>query len=168
MQCLFGRDGLQTGPEVIGRLQPVEASDHGDRRASAGALFQGITAPRRDWIDAAVGRDAEVAVVWSGRTDAFTVWENEFFNRSVGPVYHLSGPVPGGLAQAQVAVDPDDGLLRDSEGRPIEARHALIDASTFLAGRPVARDDGKGLVVYAPGAVIPSGPQNASLRSCSG
>jgi hypothetical protein len=130
-------------------LQPIEASAHGIREASVGALFQGITAPRPDWIDAAVGSKADVAVVWSGRTDAFTVWENEFFNRSVGPVYHLSGPVPSGLAQEQLRIDPDDGLLRDPRGRAVTAPYALVDDSVRLVGREVARDEPKGLAVLA-------------------
>jgi hypothetical protein len=138
----------------VASLQPIEASGQGIRLASAGALFQGISAPRPDWIDSAVGPDADVAVVWSGRTDAFTVWENEFFNRSVGRVYHLTGPVPGGLAQTKLGVDPDDGLLRDPDGRVAEAEYALSDADVYLDGREVARDDGKGLVLYDVGGPL--------------
>src|SRR5262249_40909936 len=45
----------------------LERFDHGFPKASVGALFQGITAPKRDWIDRAVGRNADVAFVYSGR-----------------------------------------------------------------------------------------------------
>ena len=38
---------------------------HGFRRAAVGALFQGITDPHRDWVDRAVGHDANVAVLWT-------------------------------------------------------------------------------------------------------
>ncbi|MEZ5102651.1 MAG: glycosyltransferase family 39 protein [Thermoleophilia bacterium] len=56
--------------------------------ASQGSLFEGIrTTP--DWIDRAVPDGAEVAVVWSGAPSPLAVFENEFFNRSVGPIYRL-------------------------------------------------------------------------------
>ena len=45
----------------------IERFDHGFPKASVGALYQGITAPRRDWVDAAAGRNANVAFVYSGR-----------------------------------------------------------------------------------------------------
>ena len=44
----------------------IQRFDHGFPRASVGALYQGITAPRRDWVDAVVGRNADVAFVFSG------------------------------------------------------------------------------------------------------
>ena len=34
-------------------------------------------------------------VLWAGRTDPHVVWENEFFNRSVGPVYDVGRADPG-------------------------------------------------------------------------
>ena len=37
----------------------------------------------------AVRGDDVVGVLWAGRTDPHVVWENEFFNRSVGPVYDV-------------------------------------------------------------------------------
>ena len=49
----------------------------------------------RDWIDRTVGSNAKVAAVWTGNTDKFTIWENEFFNRSVGTVYATGPPLPG-------------------------------------------------------------------------
>ena len=66
-------------------------------------LFGGITQPRhRDWIDRAVGRTPTSRLVWTGNTDKFTIWENEFFNRSVGTIYTTGPAVPGGLAQTPV------------------------------------------------------------------
>jgi hypothetical protein len=128
-------------------LKPIEAGPQGIRQASAGALFQGIGADRRDWIDAAVGPEQDVAVVWSGLTDAFTVWENEFFNRSVGRVFHLRGPVPSGLAQTPLAIDPADGMFRNDEARLVRAAYALTDDSVPLVGDEIVRDDAKGLAV---------------------
>ena len=66
---------------------PIETGPHSVRQASIGSLFVGDANPHRDWIDRAVGHGADVQVLWSGATSAFTVWENEFFNRSVGRIY---------------------------------------------------------------------------------
>lgn len=125
--------------------QPVDARM---TKASVGALFQGITRPERDWVDQEVGRDADVAVLWTGATDRLTVNQNEFFSRSVRRVYYLHDPVPGALPQGPVSVDLEDGVLRDLEGDPIEAPLLLTDDSLPVAGTPIARDRTKGLVVY--------------------
>ena len=58
-----------------------------------------ITNPHRDWIDRAVGRDAQVAAIWSGNTDRYAIWENEFFNRCVGKVYDLGATLERGPAR---------------------------------------------------------------------
>jgi hypothetical protein len=138
-------------------LPAIENGRHGVRMASLGALFQGITTGTRDWVDRAVGRDAEVAFLWSGRSDAFTLWQNEFFNRSVGPVYELENPLGGGLPSTAVAVGREDGLLRDPEGHPIRSQYVITDDFVPLAGREVARDSLKGVVLLRT-----SGPLRAT------
>ncbi|HVY48367.1 MAG TPA: glycosyltransferase family 39 protein, partial [Minicystis sp.] len=89
-------------------IQPVDSRM---KRASIGAVFQGITRPDRDWITAIVGSSdpTKVAVVWTGATDRLTVNQNEFFNRDVGPIYTTNGAVPGGLAQTPISVDRQTG-----------------------------------------------------------
>lgn len=120
---------------------PIENGRHGMRQASAGALFQGITTGDRDWIDEAVGRDAGVAVVWSGRVDRLVVWENEFFNRSVGRVYHFAAAVPGSLpGQEEVQVGGRGELVG---ARP--ARFVLADDAANVRGEVIARDETKGV-----------------------
>ncbi len=131
---------------------------HGFRRAAIGALYQGITHPNRDWIDRAVGHDTNVAVVWTAcasqecgqprsLTDDKVVWENEFFSRSVGTVYYLHDPVPGGLPERQLTFDAASGWFR-SDGAKIRAPYALVDASVEPVGRLVASDRRKGTFVY--------------------
>jgi hypothetical protein len=125
-------------------LQAIETNPHGGiHHASVGALYGGITR-ERDWVDRAVGRHADVAFVWSGNRDKFTLWENEFFNRSVGGVYDLGASAPGGLPTTQVQIDPRTGVLRGA------GRHAyvLTDTSVNLAGKPVATDKGKQMALY--------------------
>jgi glycosyltransferase involved in cell wall biosynthesis len=126
----------------------IERFDHGFPKASIGALYQGITAPRRDWVDAAVGQNADVAFVFSGKDKTHhpdTLWENEFYNRSIGPVYDLRQPSMGGLPETHVTQRADGVLLAD--GEPVRHAYVLSEESVPLAGAVVARDDLKGMTL---------------------
>ena len=118
------------------------------RYRAAQHLFGGITNAHRDWIDRAVGRTADVGLVWTGRTDKFTVWENEFFNRNVGTIYTTGPAVPGGLAQTPVVVDRRTGYLRRADGTLVRSQYALTDASLELQGRLAAEDAKKQMFLY--------------------
>ena len=128
---------------LIASTQPVERRM---RTASTGALFEGITR-ERDWVDRAVDGDGSVAAIWSGRLDPFSVIQNEFFSRSVGPVYALESPLPGGLPQTPLTRDLATGRLRDPSGDVVRPRYALVDDSIPLAGVVEARDRRKRLRV---------------------
>jgi glycosyltransferase involved in cell wall biosynthesis len=126
----------------------VERFDHGFPKASIGALYQGITAPKRDWIDAAVGPDADVAFLFSGKNpdqQPLTLWENEFYNRSIGPVYDLRQESMGGLPETRVTQRQDGVLL--AGGRAVSHAYVLSEDSVPLAGDVVARDERKGMVL---------------------
>ena len=112
------------------------------------SLFGGIVNPNQDWIDRAVGSNANVAVVWTGHTDKFTIWENEFFNRSVGKVYATGPSLPGDLPETKVTIDPTSGDLLTPAGREIHAQYALADSSLAVEGTIVARDVRKGMDLY--------------------
>jgi glycosyltransferase involved in cell wall biosynthesis len=126
----------------------IERFDHGFPKASVGALFQGITNPRRDWIDAAVGRNADVAFVYSGQNPTeqpLTLWENEFYNRSVGPVYDLRRPSMGGLPETAVRERPDGVLVVN--GRPVRHEYVLSEESVPLCCNVIAQDERKGMAL---------------------
>jgi glycosyltransferase involved in cell wall biosynthesis len=127
----------------------IERFDHGFPKASVGALFQGMTTSRRDWIDAAVGRNADVAFVYSGRDPTLQplpLWENEFFNRSVGPVYDLKQPSLGGLPETKV-VPGADGVLTLPNDAAVRSRYVLTDRSVPLAGKVIGIDEVRDLVL---------------------
>ena len=128
-------------------IHPIHAGPHGMEQAAADALFEGIRVPERDWIDRAVPAGAEVAALWTGRTHRFTVNQNEFFSRSVGPVYTLGGPMPGGFPETAVSVDESSGEVRGGD-ETIQSEYAYTDGSVALDGEPVARDVGLGLTLY--------------------
>ncbi len=126
-------------------IQPVDSRIY---KQSLGALFSGITSRHEDWVDRAAGQKADVSLIWTGNTSEFTVWENEFFNRSVRDVYTVGPPVPGGLPQTRLSVDQYTGLMRRPGGRDVPVRYVLADDSVLLEGRQVARDRVRRLVLY--------------------
>jgi dolichyl-phosphate-mannose-protein mannosyltransferase len=128
-------------------LAAAELGVNGLRSASAGSLYQGITNTQPDWVDRAVGaKEAVVAEIWSGRASVWTLWENEFFNRSVGSVLELN-PAPGGLPASAVAIDPNTGVFRLPSGAAARANYVLADSSIPIAGEEIARDAGRQLAL---------------------
>jgi hypothetical protein len=125
----------------------VENGRHGIHIASLGKRWAGIHAVHPDWLDRAVGRDAQIAYIRTGGASDEALWENEFFNRSVGPVYATDRTrQPDPLPETDV-VRGSDGRLR-ANGRVVEAEYALVDGSTDLVGRVVSEDPGVGLRLY--------------------
>jgi len=134
----------------------IERFDHGFPKASVGALFQGITASKRDWIDATVGRNADVAFLYSGKDPTLQplpLWENEFYNRSLGPVYDLRQPSMGGLPETHVH-ERGDGVLLLPNGRPVRHDYVLTDNSVPLTGKVIGQDDIRGLVLRRTGGLV--------------
>jgi hypothetical protein len=136
--------------------KPIEGKQ---RSASVGALYAGIRASHRDWVDRAVGRDANVAVIWSGSTDRHSIWENELFNRSIGTIYDTGAPLLGDLPEIHVTADRKSGLMRDPDGKAIRSRYVLTDGSVSLRGRVLAEDPLKGILLYRV-----SGPLRQTTR----
>ena len=126
-------------------LWPIESNPHGGiQHASLGALFGGTSSPRRAWIDDRLGHDANVAVLFDSRTmDKFTVWTNEFFNRSVKRVYDVADPTPGGLPETPVKVDPMSGRVTG-----VSAPYVLTSRALQLDEPAVFEDRLKNLAVY--------------------
>jgi glycosyltransferase involved in cell wall biosynthesis/4-amino-4-deoxy-L-arabinose transferase-like glycosyltransferase len=115
-------------------------------RVAAASYVSGVSAPP-SWIDATVGRDADVAVLWSGGND-YRIWINEFWNRSLERVYDLGAPLRGGMPESRVRADGITGVFHDDHGGVIRSRYVLADASVAILGLPLARDKGMGLVLY--------------------
>jgi hypothetical protein len=125
---------------------PLQLWTHSFTRLGASAMHQGIGG-QPSWIDAAVGRDAHVGVLWSGG-NVLAVWENEFWNRSVDRVYDLGGPLPGDMPEVHLAADRATGVLHDARGRTVAEPYVLTHRSVELVGTPVASDSAKKLVLY--------------------
>lgn len=121
------------------------AVDKRTDKASQGALLQGISgAP--DWIDRAVPAGTDVSVLYPGTLEPLKVWENEFFNRSLGSVYAIGVALPGQLPET-VAVIGNDGSVTDRSGNPLSGDFVLSDSSVHLDGKVVASDKARGMAV---------------------
>jgi Dolichyl-phosphate-mannose-protein mannosyltransferase len=109
----------------------------------------GIGSAERDWIDGAVGPAANVTVVWSGvpddRAGWRTVWQAEFFNRSVRDVVALGAPMPHLYAPP---VHLSGRALRDLAGAPVTAQFVLADSRLGLQGTVVATNPSVHQTVY--------------------
>ena len=102
----------------------------------------------RDWIDRSVGRDEDVAFLWTGTSNEFTIWENEIFSRTHRRHLHDRTCCPGGLAQTPVSIDRGTGYVRGPDGRRVLVSHVLTDATGEFGGTVVGEDGVKRLVLY--------------------
>jgi Dolichyl-phosphate-mannose-protein mannosyltransferase len=120
--------------------QPVQAraelASHNARAAGIGG--------RPDWIDDVVRVDDAVGVLWAGRTDPHVVWENEFFNRSVGTVYDVAAPIPGNLPSTPARIGTA-GTVEPNISEPL----LLSDGTLDLRGARRAFDSDTGMSLWA-------------------
>ncbi len=124
----------------------VENGRHGIHQASIASLRAGIRASHLDWIDRAVGPNANVSFLWHSTGEPRPLWNNEFFNRSVRRVYTVNGPDAGDGGLPEIPVrERDDGSLVSARGVP-RVRYAV--SYTDIAGTQVARDPAIGLALY--------------------
>jgi Dolichyl-phosphate-mannose-protein mannosyltransferase len=113
------------------------------------SLRAGGAAADRAWIDHAVGRHADVVALWSATGERWTrfrrIWENEFFNRSLGAVYYLRAPLAYGLPETRIR-RLGKALVLPS-GRPLRAQYVLSDGPG-IRGTPVAARPDVHLTLY--------------------
>jgi hypothetical protein len=121
---------------------PVELWTHSFPRLASSAYAQGVGAKEKSWIDRAVGRNAHVGVIFAGGND-LSVFENEFWNRSIDRVYGLGARLPGDLPEIQTSVDAATGRLRG-----VTERYVLAPNTVQLVGTRLAADPAKQLVLY--------------------
>ncbi len=118
----------------------VEYGVHGIKKTALGSSWAGTHESHPDWIDRLVGRNADVAVLWTASMPtAYPVWENEFFNRSVKQVYDVDGvhtpdPLPEIVANRARSGDLLVG------GRPVSARYVLASSAADVAGKRIGHD----------------------------
>ena len=139
----------------IGMAYVVESGLHGIHKTTVGSLWAGTHMPHPNWIDRAVGPNADVAVLWTGSMpSAYPVYENEFFSRSVRTVYDVDGAArPDPLPETDVTRRAD-GRLVTADGKPISAQYVLASTAVEVAGKRVGKADGAGVELYRVGGPI--------------
>jgi glycosyltransferase involved in cell wall biosynthesis len=128
---------------------PLQLWIHSFPRLSAAAYTTGIgPSVPSSWIDAAVGRDADVTLVWSG-DNPYRGWENEFWNRSIRRVYDLGAkPLVGGADEPALVLQPATGALRLPGDKPVRVEYVLAPADVQIVGERVAADEHRQMVLY--------------------
>ena len=124
--------------------RPVESITH---QASAGGFHSALGHPK-DWVDRAVGRDADVSSVWIGGNDAFPFWETEIFNRSVGRAYTALGAYDGLIQTIRHGSLRPDGRFVDLDGRPVRLGYVVTDAATTLSGRRITSNGAERMTLF--------------------
>ena len=121
-------------------------STHARAASSASEPFEGR---RADWVDASLPAGADVVVLWDQRVatrdakDSLYSWlmVTELFNNSVDRVMRI-GPetfYEDFLPTVPVDRRPDSTLTESRTGRVLDARYALVNCRTQVAGRVVAQ-----------------------------
>ena len=117
----------------------VESGRHGIHKATVGSLWAGTHMPHRNWIDRAVGSNAQVVVLWTKTMPTpYPVYENEFFSRSVRTVYDVDGAHPPDPLPEITATKAAGGVLVTAPGRPVRAQYVLSDVE--VGGKRVETD----------------------------
>jgi hypothetical protein len=107
----------------------------------------GLTSPSNpSWIDRRIGPGSKAAFIFGATPDplgeAQVMWQTEFWNRSVGPVYTL-GPADPGLTVAPGTFDALTGRVgppASDESRSTRIRYAIAPTSMQLEGRRLAQE----------------------------
>lgn len=93
-----------------------------------------------DWIDEAVGDEANVPFVFTADlvSNPHLLWQTEIWNRSVGDVYGLDSADPTGIAVVPTTVDVRGRFVRTGDGRPLTPRYVVAQPGLNIAGDKVA------------------------------
>jgi hypothetical protein len=88
------------------------------------------------WVDRVLGPDGNAAFLFTPHLDAQSLWQTEFWNRSVRRVIALGDDEPGGLPRVPLRLDRDTGELAGAVGG---TEYVIAPRGFVVAGAPVAR-----------------------------
>jgi hypothetical protein len=93
-----------------------------------------------DWIDEAVGRNADVPFIFTAdlTDNPHLLWQTEFWNRSVGEVYGLDSADPTSIPVVGTTLDTHGRIVRASNGLPLAPRYVVAQPGLNIAGKKVA------------------------------
>jgi hypothetical protein len=133
-------------------------------------MAAGLTDPRRDWIDRAIGPDAYVGALWASvetrdQNAPYSILEAQFFNKSVRAVYELGEPLRPGLPGRPVVERAGVLVLSDgaTAGDDLGLRYLVADPALGVGGTEIAHSTKSHLVLYRI-----SGPLRIDRMSIAG
>jgi hypothetical protein len=112
----------------------------GTLRVQAHATRLETQTPNLNWIDDAVGRNADVPFIFTSDMvpDPHLLWQTEFWNRSVGDVYGLDAVDPTGLPTVRTTIDPRGRFVLLDGRRSLSPRYVIAQPSVGIAGERVS------------------------------
>jgi hypothetical protein len=101
-------------------------------------LARGSGSRSQDWIDDRIGRSPRASFLFGTGADPWREapvgWQTEFWNRSLGRVYHLK-PFYSSFPERDASVDPRTGRITTAEGGPGgPAAYAVVLSPMAIAG----------------------------------
>jgi hypothetical protein len=95
------------------------------------------------WLDTRLGSGGQTSFLLGTTSDTFAeateLWEQEFWNRSLGPVYNLAAPEPAGGPETPVRVTPRSGLIvSTATGLPVRVPYVVTSSSYAVDGKLIA------------------------------
>jgi hypothetical protein len=116
---------------------PVVTTLHGYSQAlrdTAGSLGS------PSWIDERIGRGGDASFLLGTTSESWpetlSLWQNEFWNRSLGMVYNLGTPEPAGGPETPVQVSPGSGMIVSKlTGQPVRDRYVVSSLTFGIDGR---------------------------------
>ena len=112
---------------------------HGAIRDYAANLQAGTSGADRTWVDDAVGGDEPVDYLYGAGDaglEASTLWQTEFWNRSLDDVYNIGIAPPYPLIEVPAPLDRSNGRLRATE--PLD-RYVVAPSRLGIAGVELKR-----------------------------
>jgi 4-amino-4-deoxy-L-arabinose transferase-like glycosyltransferase len=95
-----------------------------------------------NWIDNRIGSGGDATFVLGTTTDSWpetlSLWQTEFWNRSVRRVVNVGMPEPAGGVETAAHVDPASGLVSTATGEPLTAPYAVSSFAFGLDGELIA------------------------------
>jgi hypothetical protein len=107
---------------------------------SVGLKAAGGTLTGPSWIDDRLGSGGEASFLLGTTSESWPetlgLWQNEFWNRRLGPVYNLGTAEPAGGPETPVQVAPGTGtIVSTASGQPVRARYVVSNLSFGLDAR---------------------------------
>jgi hypothetical protein len=92
------------------------------------------------WVDGRIGSGNNASFLLGTTAESWpetlSLWQNEFWNRSLGTIYNIGTPEPGGVPETPAQVSPQNGVIVSNvTGRPVRARYVVSSLTFGLDGR---------------------------------